>query len=171
MYSIFMHSWVCFANIHLRVLASAFMSEVEHKFSCLMFFSGFDTKNILASWMSWGTFSFLSFFGRVCKKWKYPLLGSVEELSCKPVWVWGFLCGKILNYRFNFINGYDTILKACQARFTRCKMFFHKLCLLKINSWFIYFPDGLCWGEEAVLRSCAKRLEKPQLTWTVSSSP
>lgn len=37
---------------------------------------------------------FLLFSESIYKKWKYPLLESVRELTCKPVCVWGFLLGK-----------------------------------------------------------------------------
>lgn len=74
MYPTVIHAWVCFANTHLRVFASMFMSEVELSFPCLMlFFSWFGHSEYLMSELG-NVLFFIPFFGRVCKKWKHPLL-------------------------------------------------------------------------------------------------
>ena len=124
-YSISRHFWVCFANRHLRGFASMFISEVKLKFSFLMLlFSGFWNYKYQPHEMSCDIYIFfLSFFRRVCKKGNYPLPESVKKITCKPVWAWGFLCRKILN----FFNGYNTILEGCQELCLRRQIFFINL--------------------------------------------
>lgn len=50
-----------------------------------------------------------SFSVRVCVRWNYWFLAFLIELPFPIIWSHCFLCEKIFNHWFNFLNGYRTI--------------------------------------------------------------
>lgn len=83
-------------------------------------------------------FFFSPFFGSACKEWKYPLPESVKKLTCVTVWIWGFLCGKILYYWFNFFNGIILFWKVVKTYLPDIKCFFiNPVCWTQIPDLFI----------------------------------